>query len=778
MRRGAAIIPAMDEPTTETKREILKLVFPDLQYGGDPGIERYFELRRERRLAQALAVYNGALRVRYPDDAARVQLLKLYRESDPRYAPYQEILVLAFASRLCARIRSNLDLITAPLERADLSDALRALKAVESVLARLPGETDAALALLERYDRFAQVLGHREAPARRALDLVREYDAVSRADSPAEYDFIARSAAIEERRRSAARARVGGAAEKGVDFVSRSASLEQRRRSAERARPSYFDPVRIKFSEADRARVEISPAISRREDKVLALCAKYWSLSSDPAFERIVFLYSRKFGGRHFEVFRVIKLGRGRGSTDDEILSAVASILTTSYNYSVSGDLYMQVMWRRLAAHGRADGRRATGGPRAPPRPHGPDRRPRRSLRVRAKRAQAAAEPPRALPIRGRSRSPAARRGTGPARRLASRRPPGAPRPRSRRTLGTAVTDEPPLSSGSARARRGEADDRRPRGAELCSGRAGQTPRSSPTAPAGGIARASARDDRGRAGREGGPLLTPAPKARAGRLLGRAPSGPEPLREIRAKRGSISDSIRKLSGKTYDVYKELFWRKCATISIARSWRRTTSHGIFVYDGQRCGGPHLWLHRRPLRRSLHGLGALRRARGGRGAGLLHAEPRSDHRGLLQEAVAREVTKVTEYRRVRSSRPSRRAKRVAPALILCLALAPAAAWAQRSAFASQMDGFTKSLVAQLSAKTAKGSAIAIADFDNVDAAVGDPNLGYAVSEIVTQDFQKSGDFIVLEKKQLQQILKTMELQLSGLYDSDKAVAIGSS
>ena len=34
--------------------------------------------------------------------------------------------------------------------------------------------------------------------------------------------------------------------------------------------------------------------------------------------------------------------------SDDEILSAVSGILTTSYNYSVSGDLYMQVMWRRL----------------------------------------------------------------------------------------------------------------------------------------------------------------------------------------------------------------------------------------------------------------------------------------------------------------------------------------------------------------------------------------------------------------------------------------------
>ncbi len=112
-----------------------------------------------------------------------------------------------------------------------------------------------------------------------------------------------------------------------------------------------------------------------------------------------------------------------------------------------------------------------------------------------------------------------------------------------------------------------------------------------------------------------------------------------------------------------------------------------------------------------------------------------------------------------------------------LALALALsATGTVWAQQSAFAAKMDSFTHSLVAQLSAKTPKGSAIAIADFDNKDTAVGAPNLGYAVSEIVTQDFQRSGYFLVLEKKQLQQILKTMELQQSGLYDSDKAATIG--
>jgi len=78
-----------------------------------------------------------------------------------------------------------------------------------------------------------------------------------------------------------------------------------------------------------------------------------------------------------------------------------------------------------------------------------------------------------------------------------------------------------------------------------------------------------------------GALLTPAPKARAGKLLNRAPAGPEPLREIRAKHGSISDSIRKLSGKPYDVYKEIFIEKVRDhIHRELLSSRTRSHGIF------------------------------------------------------------------------------------------------------------------------------------------------------------------------------------------------------
>jgi hypothetical protein len=587
MKPRATIILAMDELSNTTKQEIIKLLFPDLRYGGDPDIERYFEFRKTGRLGQALAIYNGALRVRYADDASRIAMLKLYRENDPRYAAYQEGLLLEFAGKLSLRIRRNIDLITAPLEKADLSDALRALKAVESVLSRLPGETDSALALLSRYEQFARVLGHRQTLARRALELVREYDAVSRSDSPADYDFVARSAAIEERRRSSSSAspRVSyGEREESYDFVSRSESLEAKRKSAERRAPNYFDPNRIKFSNADKARVEISSALARREDKVIAFCAKYWPLARDAAFERMVFLYSRKFGGKHFEVFRAIKIGRIRGATDDEILNSVAAILTTSYNYSVSGDLYMQVMWRRIRARMEAQAlaeRLAAPGPVS---------------RVRARHAAFAAEsspdaegldvpatiaPPAAgdeAPTRFvrrtgehavppsfavkeasvRSRASEAARGAPPILRSENESK------KTERMARRAETDnaERPISSPAP-----HEDGRGPRSASRATGQRHATGKSKQ--------RSVATEPRP------APVLRPAAKSKGTSLLNRSPVGPEPVREIRSRRGSISDSIRKLSGRTYDVYKVIFLEKVRDhIHKVLLASQTRSHGIF------------------------------------------------------------------------------------------------------------------------------------------------------------------------------------------------------
>jgi hypothetical protein len=612
----------MDELSTETKREIVKLIFPDLRYGGDPDVERYFELRKDGRMAQALTIYNGALRVRYPDDPARVLLLRLYRERDPRYASYQDELILGFADRISFRIKHNIDLVTSPLEKADLSDALRALKAVESVLARIPGETEGALALLSRYAEFSRVLGYRERLSQRAFELVREYDAVSRADSPADYDFVARSEAIEEKRRAfmhdaSFRSDSAGSSsgEEGYDFVSRSAELEKRRKGVEKATPSYFDPERIKFSAADRAKVEISPDLSRREDKVLAYCAKYWPFAADPSFERTVFLYSRKYGGKNFEVYRAIKAGRARRATDDEILSAVSGILTTSYNYSVSGDLYMQIMWRRLRARMEARAvaerlaepgpvattrsktesvpdsrvRKARGAslapgeesaPTIPPPPAG-DMEPTRVAR-RSEFVKGFASPPSFALKEASTR--AASRPTPPSLDLRSRRP--SP-PENEHSLGLRAASRaatPPISRIQA-----------PAGSRAAAMETGASRQKAmpPAVPSPRPASVAAETNKHKVpeadfvraastAREAPqPTLRPTAKAKGARLLVRSPSGPEPVREIRAKRGSISDSIRKLSGRSYDVYREIFLEKVRDhIHRALLANQTRGHGLF------------------------------------------------------------------------------------------------------------------------------------------------------------------------------------------------------
>jgi len=533
----------MDALTSGTKREIVRRVFPELRYGGDPDVERYFELRSSGRMSEALAVYNGRLRVRYPDDSARIALLGLYRARDPRYASFQDSLILACADHLIGRIRANIDLIVRPLEGAELGDALGALKTVEALLARLGGESEGAIGLLERYASYAAVLGYRTDRLGEALALLREYDTVSRSDAPSDYDFVARSAAIEdrrkaaeERRRATANASGNGGApdgtrEEALDFVARSAADAERRRASARSRASYFDPAKIKFTAESRALVEIPRSLSRREDKVLAFCAKYWIRARDPVFERTVFLYARKYGTRHYEIFRTIKLGRARGSTDDEILSAVSAILVTRYDYSLSGDLYMQVMWRRLKARMQAREvaqRLAKPGPESKVRAARAERTAAASARGETLRRLSTPErPPVAAPATARSRP-------APAPERPLDRPTEAPR------LRTAAEAMPVARSVAA--------------VPPSPDRAATPPR-----PA---------------------TIEPTAKPTGSRLLARPPSGPAPLPALKGT-GSVSDKVRALSGRTYDVYRELFLAKVREhIHQALLASPTRTHGIF------------------------------------------------------------------------------------------------------------------------------------------------------------------------------------------------------
>lgn len=70
-------------------------------------------------------------------------------------------------------------------------------------------------------------------------------------------------------------------------------------------------------------------------------------------------------------------------------------------------------------------------------------------------------------------------------------------------------------------------------------------------------------------------------RASGSRLLAAAPAAPEPVPRIESRGGSISDRIRALSGKAYDVYREIFLENVRThIHRHLLAHQTRSHGLF------------------------------------------------------------------------------------------------------------------------------------------------------------------------------------------------------
>ena len=314
----------MENRTSDVRELILERVFPELRYGEDPDIERYFDLRASGRMLDAIGIYKSRLRPRYPDDAKRVILLRLYRTHAPAFSEFLHGLLAERADEIILRLRGNIDALVAPLAGISMRETYAVLKAVERVARLLPDNADAARLMAGTYADYAKLLGHKKAETERAAFLLGEFYDQASVDEDTPTDFIAASLASEESRK---------------------------RREHDAEKKNFFDLSRIEFDQADIKRIEIPAGIERDEDIVLAYCHKYWLRADDPAFERIVWLYSRKYGTKNYEVFKAIKTGRNRKYQDDDILTMVSTTIATRYNYTVQGDLYMQATWRRIKAN-------------------------------------------------------------------------------------------------------------------------------------------------------------------------------------------------------------------------------------------------------------------------------------------------------------------------------------------------------------------------------------------------------------------------------------------
>ena len=123
---------------------------------------------------------------------------------------------------------------------------------------------------------------------------------------------------------------------------------EQTRRALQKAKASVIDFSKIVFTKEQIAAITIPSSIIRIEDKVLAYTMKYWNRYADGAFENILLLYSRKYGTNHYAIFHAVKVGRVRNWKDEELLHAVLANVAQGYYYSISGDLYLQRAWKQL----------------------------------------------------------------------------------------------------------------------------------------------------------------------------------------------------------------------------------------------------------------------------------------------------------------------------------------------------------------------------------------------------------------------------------------------
>jgi hypothetical protein len=305
---------------TDIQDELLRSEYPYLLPDHDPDIERYYYLRSTGQSQDALAVFQSRLRPRYPDDEFRTALLSSYRRRDPLFRRLLAIAYRSLGERSLERVRRSISYIVEKAEFYNRRDVYSTIRAAEDIMRLLPSDRFEAVAGIERFFRYAKAMDFRVKSMTKAVGLIRAY--LTQSLSVAEN---------EKRRREKMRRR----------------KEEDTRRMRLRAVP-LIDFSSVVFSPGDLVRIEIPKNISRIEDQILAFCMKYWNLIDDPAFERILFLYSRKYGTKHYDVYTAIRRSRIANRRDDEILSAVMSALVSGYYYSIRGDHYLQMRWNLI----------------------------------------------------------------------------------------------------------------------------------------------------------------------------------------------------------------------------------------------------------------------------------------------------------------------------------------------------------------------------------------------------------------------------------------------
>jgi hypothetical protein len=316
--------------------ELLHLEYPFLLPDHDPEIERYYDFRAMGRSQDALNLYQNRLKSRYPDDEFRTNLMRSYRSRHPAYKILLNQAYRSLGARSLARIKRIIEYISSEADSYNEKDVYSTIKAAENILRILPKEKFEAVAGIERYHRYAEHLSFRVKSTYKAAELVRAY--LTESLSIVE-DERRRKQKLEHKNKMMEQNRLAQADWESYEYQKKYG-----------AQYPLVNLSSIVFSQEDLRRIEIPKNITALEDQTLAYCMKYWQNTNNPAFEKILFLYSRKYGTKNYDIFMTIRRGQLNKNRDDEILSSVLSVMVTGYYYSIRGDIYLQRTWNRLKA--------------------------------------------------------------------------------------------------------------------------------------------------------------------------------------------------------------------------------------------------------------------------------------------------------------------------------------------------------------------------------------------------------------------------------------------
>lgn len=89
--------------------------------------------------------------------------------------------------------------------------------------------------------------------------------------------------------------------------------------------------------------------------------------------------------------------------------------------------------------------------------------------------------------------------------------------------------------------------------------------------------------------------------------------------------------------------------------------------------------------------------------------------------------------------------------------------------------KLDNFTDEIIKKFEIDSSK-AVVGIADFENKSGKAEKSNIGFAVSDIISQRLTELDQFIVVESSQIDKIIDSLKLGLSGLYDEKTVASIG--